>query len=73
MERRKGDLGAVYANCDLIYKDLGWKAEKDLGAMCEDMWRWLKTKYKADTPEQAHRVESKESELHRIDSGVVVD
>jgi len=38
--RRAGDVSACYANPELAYKEIGWKAEKGLKEMCEDSWRW---------------------------------
>ena len=38
--RRAGDLPEFWANADKAAKALGWKAERDLTAMCRDTWRW---------------------------------
>ncbi len=38
--RRAGDIAACYANADKAKQLLGWKAERDLRAMCDDAWRW---------------------------------
>ena len=38
--RRTGDIAACYANPEKAQRLLGWKAERDLQAMCEDGWRW---------------------------------
>ena len=38
--RRAGDLPEFWANADKAAKVLGWKAERDLTAMCIDTWRW---------------------------------
>lgn len=40
--RRPGDIAACYANSALAGSLLGWKAERDLMAMCRDHWRWQK-------------------------------
>ncbi|TWT21084.1 UDP-glucose 4-epimerase GalE [Luteimonas marina] len=40
VERRAGDVAALWAEPGLAGELLGWKAEKDLLAMCEDAWRW---------------------------------
>lgn len=40
--RRPGDVAACYADPVLAEQLLGWKAERDLGAMCKDHWRWQK-------------------------------
>lgn len=38
--RRPGDIAACYADPGLANRELGWRAEKDLAAMCTDAWRW---------------------------------
>ena len=38
--RRPGDAAEVYADPSLAKKELGWTAELDLKAMCQDSWRW---------------------------------
>ena len=38
--RRAGDLGTAIADPSLSYKELGWRAEKTLQDMCDDLWRW---------------------------------
>ena len=40
--RRPGDVAACYADPALAEQLLGWKAERDLVAMCKDHWRWQK-------------------------------
>jgi len=40
VDRRPGDVACCYADPSLADKLLGWKAEKDIKAMCEDTWRW---------------------------------
>ena len=40
VDRRPGDIACCYADPSLAEKLLGWKAEKDIKAMCEDTWRW---------------------------------
>ncbi|PIE57137.1 MAG: UDP-glucose 4-epimerase GalE [Desulfobulbus propionicus] len=39
-DRRPGDIAACYADPSLAYKELGWRAERGLDAMCQDTWRW---------------------------------
>jgi UDP-glucose 4-epimerase len=39
-QRRPGDVAACYADPRLAMQLLGWKAERDLAAMCQDHWRW---------------------------------
>eukprot|EP00094_Tigriopus_californicus_P003813 TCALIF_03669-PA protein Name:"Similar to GALE UDP-glucose 4-epimerase (Pongo abelii)" AED:0.18 eAED:0.18 QI:465/0.66/0.8/0.9/0.88/0.9/10/0/383 len=47
--RRAGDVGSSYATCELVYKELGWKAKLSLYDMLlhmrlcylgKDMWTW---------------------------------
>lgn len=40
--RRPGDIATCYANADKAYKELGWKAERNLEDMCRDTWNWQK-------------------------------
>ena len=40
MPRRAGDIAACYADASLAQALLGWRAERDLAAMCLDAWRW---------------------------------
>jgi len=38
--RRPGDIDSCYADPAKALADIGWKATRDLAAMCEDSWRW---------------------------------
>ena len=38
--RRAGDIDASYADASLAHELLGWRATRDLDAMCADAWRW---------------------------------
>ena len=38
--RRAGDVAACFADPKLAQQLLGWRAEKTLLEMCEDVWRW---------------------------------
>ena len=40
VERRPGDVAASWAEVSKAERDLSWKAERDVGDMCADMWRW---------------------------------
>ncbi|MDE7297067.1 MAG: UDP-glucose 4-epimerase GalE [Clostridia bacterium] len=40
--RRAGDIAACYASSEKAEKELGWKVELDLEAMCRDQWNWQK-------------------------------
>jgi UDP-glucose 4-epimerase len=38
--RRSGDVSATYADPSKAERELGWKAERGIDAICEDSWRW---------------------------------
>jgi UDP-glucose 4-epimerase len=38
--RRPGDVAQCYAATDKAEKELGWKASRDVEAMCRDQWAW---------------------------------
>lgn len=38
--RRAGDIDSCYADPAKALADIGWKATRDLDAMCVDSWRW---------------------------------
>jgi UDP-glucose 4-epimerase len=38
--RRAGDVACVYADPGRANELLGWRAERDLDAICADAWRW---------------------------------
>lgn len=38
--RRPGDIASCYADPQQAFELLGWRAERGLGAMCADAWRW---------------------------------
>jgi len=40
VDRRPGDVAQCFADPALAHELLGWRAEKDLDAMCRDSWRW---------------------------------
>jgi UDP-glucose 4-epimerase len=40
LPRRPGDAASCYCDPSLAERELGWKAERDLDAMCRDAWRW---------------------------------
>ena len=40
VERRPGDVAACWADPSLAERLLGWRAQRDLAAMCADAWRW---------------------------------
>lgn len=40
VDRRAGDVPALYADPSLALHQLGWKAELGIDAMCKDTWRW---------------------------------
>ncbi len=39
-QRRPGDIASCYADPALAYKLMGWRAARDIEAMCRDVWRW---------------------------------
>lgn len=39
-DRRPGDIAQCYADPALALRELGWKAERGIEAMCADTWRW---------------------------------
>lgn len=42
--RRAGDAPMVYADASLAQRELGWRAEKNLGDMCRDCWNFQKNR-----------------------------
>ncbi|CAM5183701.1 UDP-glucose 4-epimerase OS=Ureibacillus acetophenoni OX=614649 GN=SAMN05877842_104142 PE=4 SV=1 [Ureibacillus acetophenoni] len=40
VERRAGDIAEFYADASKAEQELGWKAKRDLVAMCRDAWRF---------------------------------
>ncbi len=40
LPRRPGDAAICYCDPGRAERALGWKAERDLDAMCRDAWRW---------------------------------
>jgi UDP-glucose 4-epimerase len=43
VERRPGDVAEAYADPTKANSELNWQAERDLGQMCVDFWRWQKS------------------------------
>ncbi len=39
-QRRLGDLPVIYADTSKAEKELGWKSELGIQAMCKDAWNW---------------------------------
>ena len=39
-DRRAGDVACCYADVTLAERELGWRSELGLEAMCADSWRW---------------------------------
>lgn len=39
-QRRSGDVAACWADPSLAEQLLGWRAQRDIHAMCQDAWRW---------------------------------
>ena len=42
IERRPGDIASCYADASKAEQELGWTAERDIIAMCQDAWRFEK-------------------------------
>ena len=40
VDRRPGDVACAYADPSAAERELGWRANRDLDAMCVDAWRW---------------------------------
>lgn len=40
--RRSGDIAECYADTEKAFKELGWKAEKNIVDMCRDSFNWQK-------------------------------
>lgn len=40
VERRAGDIASCYADPTLAERLFGWRAQRDVHAMCADAWRW---------------------------------
>lgn len=38
--RRAGDIAKCYCDASKAFRELGWKAEKNIDDMCADSWRW---------------------------------
>lgn len=38
--RRAGDIAACYADPEKAGREMSWKAQRGIGEMCEDSWRW---------------------------------
>lgn len=41
--RRRGDVGRSVADAARAHAEIGWRAERDLEAICRDAWRWQQT------------------------------
>ncbi|WP_209121703.1 UDP-glucose 4-epimerase GalE [Alkalihalobacillus sp. BA299] len=40
VERRPGDIASCYADVSKAWRELGWKAKRDIVAMCRDAWKF---------------------------------
>ena len=38
--RRSGDVAECWADPSFAKAELGWKAQRGIEKMCEDLWRW---------------------------------
>ncbi|XP_022702197.1 UDP-glucose 4-epimerase-like isoform X3 [Varroa jacobsoni] len=41
LERRLGDIPAIWGDCRLAETELEWKAKYTVKDMCQDFWKWL--------------------------------
>ena len=41
-DRRPGDVAAMYCNPERALNELGWRTERSVNEMCEDLWRFQK-------------------------------
>lgn len=41
--RRHGDVAVLLADSSKANRELGWRADQSLEAMCEDLWKWQST------------------------------
>jgi UDP-glucose 4-epimerase len=57
--RRPGDVDSTYADASLAFDLLGWRASRDLDAMCADSWRWQRMNPDGlNTPEQPSPIDT---------------
>lgn len=61
VDRRPGDVTASYADPTLAREEIGWKAERGLEQMVEDMWRWQSAN-PTGYPDEAPRTAEDEEE-----------
>jgi UDP-glucose 4-epimerase len=40
LPRRAGDIAQYFADASRAHRELNWRAERDIVAMCRDAWRW---------------------------------
>ena len=62
--RRAGDIAACYADPGLALELLGWRAERDLAAMCADSWRWQNGNPDGYRKAQSHAGINKDKGIH---------
>jgi UDP-glucose 4-epimerase len=48
--RRSGDVAVSYADASLAERLFGWRARRDIDAMCRDAWRWQEWQAANETP-----------------------
>ncbi|RAX48520.1 UDP-glucose 4-epimerase GalE [Arthrobacter sp. AQ5-05] len=60
VDRRPGDVAASYADPTLAREEIGWKAERGLEQMVEDMWRWQSGNPNGYPEEAPHDLEDDE-------------
>ena len=52
-DRRTGDVAISCADASLAARDLGWRPERDLRAICADLWRGIRPRHPACGPDDA--------------------
>jgi UDP-glucose 4-epimerase len=45
-ERRPGDVASVFADASAAERDLAWSAKRGLREMCDDAWRWIRSRHR---------------------------
>jgi UDP-glucose 4-epimerase len=53
LPRRPGDIAACWAETSHAERQLGWKAQRCVEAMCEDAWRWTLQRQKTGSTRAA--------------------
>ena len=65
--RRPGDVAACWADASRAGEVLGWKAQKGLGEMCGDSWRWQLAQDPQSLPSPMRKPSVIKQELHQAE------